>query len=82
MKSKDWTLIIVVVFISVIASIIVSKAIISTPKNRQQKVEVIDPITSDFPAPDTKYFNSKSVDPTHLIRISTNANNGPFSTGR
>ncbi len=81
MKQKDVVLIIIVVFISVIISVFLSKAIISTPKNRQQKVEIIDPISADFPTPDTKYFNDKSIDPTQLIKIGNNANNQPFGNG-
>lgn len=80
MKQKDIALIIVVVFISAIISLFVSKAIFAPPKNRQQEVEVVQPITADFPKPDSKYFNSQAFDPTQLITIGQNANPDPFSS--
>lgn len=79
MKQKDWALIIVVVFVSVVLSIVVSKVLIAPPKNRQQKVEVVDPITDKFPLPDKTYFNQNSVDPTQLIKIGDTTNATPFN---
>lgn len=80
MKQKDWVLIIVVVFISGVMSFLVSSLLISNPKNRHQKVEIVEKISSTFPEPDKKYFNSNSNDPTQLIRIGDNSNNTPFKT--
>lgn len=79
MKQKDIVLIIVVVFISAVVSLFASKFIVASPKNRQQQVEVVQPITADFPAPDTTYFNSSSIDPTQLITINQSNNSNPFS---
>lgn len=79
MKQKDIALIIVVVAISAVVSFFVSKMIFASPKNRQQNVQVVQPISSDFPSPDPKYFNSKSIDPTQLIQIGNNNNSTPFS---
>jgi hypothetical protein len=78
MKQKDIFLIVVVVIISVIVATVVSKQIIANPKNRQQKVEVVQAIQPDFQTPDKKYFNSNSIDPTQLIRIGDNSNKKPF----
>lgn len=80
MKQKDVALIIIIAFISALISLFVSKAIFAPPKNRQQPVEVVQPITADFPAPDTHYFNSNAFDPTQPITISQNANPDPFSS--
>lgn len=80
MKQKDLILIIVVVFISAVISIIASKSLFSAPKNRQQAVEVVDPISSTFQEPDSHYFNSQSIDPTKLITIGDNSNQNPFNT--
>ncbi len=80
MKQKDMALILVVVFMSVVFSIFVSKAIFTSPKNRQQQVVVVQPITSDFPQPDTSYFNSNSFDPTKAINIGQNQNTNPFNS--
>jgi hypothetical protein len=79
MKQKDLVLILVIVFISAIISLVVSNSIFASPKNRQQKVEVVQPITTDFQTPDQKYFNSQSFDPTKVITIGDNSNPNPFS---
>jgi len=72
MKQKDITLIIVMVFISAILSLVISKFVFSAPQNRQQKAEVVDVITPEFPTPPPKYFNINSVDPAQPIPISAN----------
>ena len=82
MKQKDISLIIVIALLSAVVSIVLTKLLISTPKNRSEKVTIVEPITSDFPAPDQKYFNSNSIDPTRLIRVGDNANPNPFNSSR
>lgn len=79
MKQKDILLVAVVVFISAIVSLILSNILISSPKNRQTKVEVVQKITNDFPKPDSKYFNAQAIDPTKLIQIGDNQNPQPFN---
>lgn len=79
MKQKDVALIIVIAFISALISFLISDKIFVTPANRQQKVEVVDVITSNFQDPSTKYFNSTSIDPTQLVQIGNNNNQNPFS---
>ena len=80
MKQKDLALIAVIVFLSAIISFFVSKLIFAPPKNRQQQVEVVNAITSDFPQPDNRYFNSSAFDPTRPITVGQNTNTNPFST--
>jgi len=79
MKQKDIAMIIVVVFVSGVVSFFVSNMLFASPKNRQQKVEVVNVITSDFPTPDSKYFNKDSVNPTELIQIGNSNNPNPFN---
>jgi hypothetical protein len=79
MKQKDIALIGIVIIISAFISLFVSKAIFASPKNRQQQVEVVQPITADFPKPDEQYFNSQAFDPTKQITIGQNTNPDPFS---
>jgi hypothetical protein len=79
MKQKDIALIIVVIFISGVTSLLLSRTLISSPKNRSQKVEVVEPIVADFPAPPEKYFNSEAFDPTQLIKIGNDTNPKPFN---
>ena len=78
MKQKDIALIAVIVIISTTLSIFISKAIIVPPKNREQKVEVVGAINSDFPEPDSKHLNPSAVNPTRRITIGTNTNPDPF----
>jgi hypothetical protein len=79
MKQKDMVLIVVVVIVSAVLSTVASKVLIAPAKNRQQKVEVVMPITPDFKTPSSKYFNTSSVDPTQLITIGNNTNPQPFN---
>jgi hypothetical protein len=78
MKQKDVALIIAIAFIAGIISLLISNAIFASPKQRQQKVEVVQPITADFPNPDSHYFNKDAFDPTKTITIGQNANADPF----
>jgi hypothetical protein len=80
MKQKDLALILVIVFVSAIISLFASKTIFAPPANRQQEVDVVQPITTDFPQPDSRYFNSSAFDPTQLITIGQNTNSNPFSS--
>jgi hypothetical protein len=80
MKQKDIAIIIAVVFVSGLLSYFVSKAIFSAPENLKTEVEVVEPITADFPEPDTRYFNANSVNPTLTITIGGGDNQAPFQT--
>lgn len=79
MKQKDIALIIVIAAVSAIISLVVSRILFTSSANRQQNVEVVQSISSNFPTPDSRYFNSSSVDPTQLIQIGNNNNSNPFS---
>lgn len=79
MKQKDIALIIVVVFLSGVIALLFSKLVIASPSKRKDKVEVVDAITSEFNAPDNKYFNVQAVDPTQLIQIGDSLNPKPFN---
>lgn len=81
MKQNDYILVSVVIVISAVFSIVLSNVLISKPQNRQQEVEVVTPITADFPLPDKKYFSDKSINPTQLIRIGDSSNKKPFNDG-
>jgi hypothetical protein len=79
MKQKDIALILIVVFISGVISLVVSKTLFASPKTRQQQVEVVEPISADFPQPDSHYFNTQAIDPTQVIHIGDNSNPDPFN---
>lgn len=80
MRQKDFTLIVVVVAISGVLAFVVANALFAAPQKRQLKVQVVDKINTDFQAPDGKYFNASSLNPTKQIRIGDNPNNNPFNS--
>lgn len=80
MKQKDLIIVVVVVVISGLISYFVSKALFGTPKDRQEQVEVVQPISANFPEPDKRYFNNGSIDPTKNIIIGTDQNPKPFNS--
>lgn len=79
MKQKDLTLILVVVFISAVLALILSRVLFASPKNSKQTAEVVDVIGPEFTLPSNKYFNINSVNPTQLIQIGGNNNPNPFN---
>jgi hypothetical protein len=79
MKQKDVATIVAIVFFSGVISFFASNVLISSPKNRQQKVEIVEKIGEEFTRPDTKYFNDKAINPTQKIQISENGNKQPFN---
>ena len=82
MKQKDYLIIAVVVIISIVISVIISNKLFSIPANRQQTIQAVGVINTDFKDPDAQYFNKDSIDPSQLIPISLNINNTnvPFVT--
>ena len=79
MKQKDIALIAVVAIISATLSFILSGKLFVTPENRQQNVQVIDKITADFTAPDKRFFNENSINPTVDTTLD-NTNQTPFNS--
>jgi hypothetical protein len=79
MKQKDIALILVIAFFGAILALVTSNLVFGSSQSRQQEVEVVEPISANFPTPDQRYFNSKSINPTQLIEIGNNHNTDPFS---
>ncbi len=79
MKLKDWGVIGVVVLIAGVVSFFVSNLILGGQRAPRLKVEVVEPISSNFPLPNTKYFNENSLNPTQEIKIGEDNNNTPFN---
>ena len=80
MQKKDITTIVITTIVSAVLSFIICNLLITSPKNRQEKVEVVKPITAEFKNPSDKYFNDKSINPTQLITIGNDTNNQPFKS--
>lgn len=79
MKQKDVALIIVIAAIASMISFFVARALFASPDKRSVSAEMIDPITTDFPQPDKKYFNEQSINPTRQISIGDTSNESPFN---
>lgn len=79
MKQKDFALILIMVFISAVIALVISRWIFSSPQNREQTAEVVDVINSDFSLPSDRYFNANSVNPTQKIEIGGSNNPNPFN---
>ena len=82
MKQKDIVTITIIVGVSILFSIFLSKVFISSPKNRSQKVELVDKVSAEFTRPDEKIFNKTAINPTQNIQIGTEKNAKPFSGGQ
>ena len=80
MKQKDITLIVIIAFLSAIVSFMLSGKIFVTPANRQQPVEVVDKISTQFKLPDSRYFNTNSINPTVNSQLGTDTNQNPFNS--
>jgi hypothetical protein len=78
MKAKDFGVIALVAIISGVVSILLSGVLFATPEDRKQKVEVVEPISTTFERPDSRYFNNKSVNPSQNIDIGNDPNSNPF----
>lgn len=79
MKQKDIALIVVVVIVSGVFSVVLSSFLIGSPSKQKQMVEVVEPISSEFNSPNSKYFNERSINPTQTITIGDNTNPQPFN---
>jgi hypothetical protein len=79
MKQKDIALIIVIAVVSALVSFFVARIFFLKPQERSMKAEIVQPITTDFNRPDTKYFNASSVNPTQQIEIGNGSNAAPYN---
>ena len=81
MKSKDISLVVVVGIVSAVIAVLVSSVLFSSKADRQQTVEVVEPITADFmtPSNDSKYFNNDAINPSQTITIGESTNEQPFN---
>lgn len=80
MKQKDIAVIILAVGLSGIISFFISNKFFASPDDLKTKVEVVEPITADFPELDKRYYNSKSINPTQEIVIGDEKNQQPFQS--
>ena len=79
MKQKDVATIIVIAFLSGIISFFVTGKVFVTPKSRTQTAEQVDEISTNFQQPDSRFFNSQSINPTQNSQLGDNTNENPFN---
>lgn len=79
MKSKDWSTIIIIAFVAAILSLVITNLTIGSRSSNKLKVEKVTPLTDNFPLPSSKYFNSRSINPTQEIKIGEDSNENPFN---
>ncbi len=79
MKQNDIAALILVVAFTLLTSWFLLNAIIPEPSAQQSEVEVIDPISAEFPAPDANVFAEGYINPTELIEIDKADNQQPFN---
>jgi len=79
MKSKDWEIIGIVVIVSGVLTFAIASLLFGGGHTKPLRVEVVAPISSDFPLPNTKYFNNDSLNPTQEIKIGEDSNTSPFN---
>ena len=72
MKQKTIITIVVTGIVSAGFAFVVSNYLFRSPKNRQQKTEVVQKISTEFNSPDKTYFNEQSINPTLIITIGDN----------
>lgn len=78
MHQKDIALIIVVVFVSGVASFFLSGVLFNT-SDLVENVETVESISAEFETPDKRFFNADAINPTQLIKIGEDGNNQPFN---
>ena len=77
-KSKDLTVLVILVGISALISYFASNALFSSKKSLSTKVELVDQVTSDFSYENKTYFTNNPLNPTKNITISQNNNQKPL----
>lgn len=77
-KQTDIAIIILVASVSLVASYFIGDALINTDASRSTEVEVVTPISADFPIPSPEIFNDKAINPTELIKIGDDTTDKPF----
>ena len=80
MNKKDLAVVLVVAIFSSVFSILVTSKFLVSADSRQQKVEVVDKIATDFQLPDERFFNKDSLNPTVPGQVNTELNTEPFKT--
>jgi hypothetical protein len=77
-KQTDIAMLILVISISLVGSFFIGNALINKSENRSSQVEMVIPISPDFPVPNTDIFNDAAINPAEVIKIGNSNQNQPF----
>ena len=78
MKQKDIAMLILVVSISLIAAYLIGNTVFNKESNRTATIEVVKPISPEFPTPDPAVFNERSLNPVETVEIEESDTEQPF----
>jgi hypothetical protein len=81
MKQKDLALFVIVGVVSAVLSVLLSNFLLTPSKNKVQKAEVVEKMSTKFdpPVSSDKYFNKEAINPTIRIEIGDNSNPEPVN---
>jgi hypothetical protein len=77
-KSKDIATLVLLVGISAIFAFFVSRVLFGNQKSLVTRVEVVDPVSSNFDYENKPYFGKDKINPTKDITIDENNNTKPL----
>ena len=79
MKQSEIALVILIIVLSLVTSYFVGNTLFQPPEGRSAEVEIVKPIQSIIPEPDSTIFNADAINPTPRINISESNSNQPFT---
>ncbi len=82
MKQKDILLIAVVAIVAALVSFLGANFLFGGEKTYKLKAPTIEPISQEFPLPDSTVFNNTALNITKNITIGDSTNNTPFKSGQ
>jgi|JI10StandDraft_1071094.scaffolds.fasta_scaffold1641669_2 hypothetical protein len=78
LKAKDFTTLILLIGVSAVVSFLLSRVLFSNTKTLTSKVEVVNPVSSEFNYENKSYFSEDKLNPTKDITVSGNNNTDPL----
>jgi hypothetical protein len=77
-KSKDIPVLVLLIGVSAIVAFFAGRLLFGNQKNLVTRVEVVDPISSEFNYENKPYFAPGAINPTKDITIDENNNQKPL----
>ena len=79
MKKNDIASLVLIAAIAGVVAYFTANALVGQPKNNPVQVEKVISIQDNFPTPDPRVFNDKSLDPTVEINNDGQQSIAPFA---